>query len=114
MTTGNRALGFADRRFDRYCREDGLRNKTGTGRGPGIDNPVVVNLRTLDLEIESLNGADGLTADACRRGIEHGIIDPVDIHRGQARMRIVNALGNLTPDLSFRAAILRKCASWRQ
>src|SRR6202521_3981640 len=114
MTAGNRSLGFAGRRFDRYCREDGLRNETGTGRGPDVDNPVVVDLRALDLEIESLNGADCLTADACRRGIEHGIINPVSIHRGQPRMRIVDALGNLTPDLRFRAAILRQCARWRQ
>src|SRR5215470_4125366 len=114
MATGNRALGFADRCFDRSCREDGLRNKTGTGRGPDVDNPVVVDPRTLDLKIESLNGADCLTADARRRGVEHGIINTVDIHRGQPRMRVVDALRNLTPDLRFGAAILRQCARWGQ
>src|SRR5216684_2456710 len=93
MTVGNGAPGFVGRPFDRSCREYGLRNETRTGRGPDVDNPVVVNPRALDLEIESLNGADCLTADACRRGIEHGIIDPVGIHRGQPRMRIVDALG---------------------
>src|SRR6202047_3055962 len=112
MTAGNRALGFAGRRFDRSRREDGLRNETRTGRSPDVDNPVVVDPRALDLEIESLNGADCFTADARRRGIEHGIIDPVGIHRGQPRMRVVDASGDLIPDLRLRAAILRQCARW--
>src|SRR5579863_9920196 len=114
MTAGHRALGFAGRRFDRSRRENGLRNETGTGRGPDVDNPVVVNPRALDLEIESFNGADCFTAYARRRGIEHGIIDSVGIHRSQPRMRIVDALWNLTPDLRFCAAILRQCARWGQ
>src|ERR1700719_3543189 len=114
MTAGNRVLGFAGRRFDRSCREDGLRNETGTGRAPDVDNPAVVAPCTLDLEIEILNGADCFTADARRRGIEHGIIDPVGIHRGQPRMRVVDASGDLTPDLRLRAAILRQCTRWGQ
>src|ERR1700730_1593568 len=114
MTAGHRALGSAARRFDRSRREDGLRNETRTGRSPDVDNPVVVDPRALDLEIESLNGADCFTADARRRGIEHGIIDPVGIHRGQPRMRVVDALGDLTPDLRLRAAILRQCTRWGQ
>src|ERR1700686_4108020 len=114
MTAGNGAPGFAGRRFDRSRRENGLRNETGTGRGPDVDNPVVVDPRTLDLEIEILNGADCLTADARRRGIEYGIIDTVGIHRGQPRVRVVDALGDLTPDLRLRAAILRQCTRWGQ
>src|ERR1700675_709518 len=112
MTAGNRVLGFAGRRFDRSRRENGLRNETGTGRGPDVDNPVVVDPRTLDLEIDILNGADCLTANARRRGIEHGIIDPVGIHRGQPRLRVVDASGDLIPDLRLGAAILRQCARW--
>src|SRR5229473_1116728 len=114
MTVGNGAPGFVGRPFDRSCREYGLRNETRTGRGPDVDNPVVVNPRALDLEIESLDGADCLTADTRRRGIEHGIIDPVGIHRGQPRMRVVDAWGDLTPDLGLRTAILRQCTGWGQ
>src|SRR6516164_2291390 len=114
MTARNGALGFSDRSFDRSRRQYGLRNETGAGRGPDVDNPVIVDSRALDLQIESFNGADRLTANARRTRIKHGIIDPVGVHRGQPRTWIVNALRNLTPGLRFRAAILRHRPGWRQ
>src|SRR5215469_3540998 len=96
MATCNRALGFADRCFDRSCREDGLRNKTGTGRGPDVDNPVAVDPRTIDLKVECLNNADCLTADAFRAGVYHGISNTVYIHRGHPYNRVVDALRKVT------------------
>src|SRR5215469_2039716 len=114
MTAGNGALGFSDRRFDRSRRQYGLRNETGAGRGPYVDYPVIVDSRALDLQIQSFNGADCLTADTRRTRIKHRIIDAVGVHRGQPRRWMVNALRNLTPGLRFRAAIVRQCACWCQ